>query len=154
MSHFNIESKIESLLQPIISNLEYELYDVQYVKEGKDYYLRIIIDKPEGISIEDCEKVNNAIDEPLDRADLISDSYFLEVSSPGIERTLRKDWHFEKQIGQKVNVKLFKGIEKQKEFEGILKNYTPSELELDVEGNVINIDMKNVAIAKTVADIF
>ena len=85
---------------------------------------------------------------------MISDSYFLEVSSPGIERTLRKDWHFEKQIGQKINVKLFKGIEKQKEFEGILKSYTPSELELELDENIINIDMKNVAIAKTVADIF
>lgn len=154
MSHINVEAKIENLLKPIINNLQYELYDVQYVKEGKDYYLRIIIDKNEGISIEDCEKVNNEIDEMLDREDIISTSYFLEVSSPGIERLLRKPWHFEKQIGNKVNVKLFKAIDGQKEFEGILKNYNENGLEIEIEKETLSIDIKNIALAKTVSDIF
>ena len=94
----NVETKVENLLEPIITNLNYTLYDVQYQKEGKDYYLRVTIDKPGGISIEDCETVNRAIDDILDEANLIKESYFLEVSSPGIERILRKPWHFENQI--------------------------------------------------------
>ena len=116
MSNRNIESQVEVLLEPIIQNLGYILYDIQYIKEGKDFYLRVTIDKPEGISIEDCETVNGAIDEPLDKMDYNKESYFLEVSSPGLERVLRKEWHFEKQMGNKIQVKLFKSIEKKKEF--------------------------------------
>lgn len=154
MSHENIESRIEKLLKPIITNLEYELYDVVYVKEGKEFYLRIIIDKIDGISIEDCEKVNNAIDEVLDEADLIKEGYFLEVSSPGIERNLRKSWHFEKQIGNEINIKLFKSVEGQKDITGILKSYNGDNLELEVENKILNIETKNIAIAKVVADLF
>lgn len=87
----SIEGKIEKLVETKITNLGYELYDVQYVKEGKDYFLRIFIDKPKGISLEDCEKVNNEITDLLDTADYIKQQYFLEVSSPGIERILRKE---------------------------------------------------------------
>lgn len=154
MSHNNIESKVETLIEPIIHELEYDLYDVQYVKEGKDYYLRIIIDNLKGITIEDCEKVNNAIDEILDEADFINTSYFLEVSSPGIERILRKPWHYEKQIGNKICVKLFKAINKQKEIEGILKEYNKEEIQLEKENETIKIEVKNIAMAKTIADIF
>lgn len=154
VTNHNIESKIENLLTPIIHQLDYELYDVQYEKQGKDYYLRIIIDKTGGISIEDCEKVNHAIDAVLDEADIISTSYFLEVSSPGIERVLRKDWHFEKQIGNEINIKLFKPMEKQKELKGILKSYQKDELELEIDTKIWKIDTKNIAIAKTVAELF
>ena len=154
MSNSNIESKVQKLVEPIVNELGYELYDVLYVKEGKDYYLRIIIDKEDGINIDDCEKVNRGIDEPLDEADFIKESYFLEVSSPGIERVLRKTWQYEKQIGNKINLKLFKAIDKQKEIEGILKQYSEDELQLLVDEEIINIDIKNIAIAKTVADIF
>ena len=94
MSISNIETKVENLLQNIIENIGYELYDVQYVKEGKDFYLRIVIDKEDGIDLNDCEKVNDAINDILDEADYIKDQYFLEVSSPGLERTLRKDRRF------------------------------------------------------------
>ena len=86
----SIESKVEKRLKPIIENLNYELYDVQYVKEGKDYYLRIIIDKDGTIDINDCEIVNNAITDILDEEDYIKEQYYLEVSSPGLERVLRK----------------------------------------------------------------
>lgn len=154
MSKNNIESKIEELIEPVINKLNYELYDVQYVKEGKDYYLRIIIDKTDGISIEDCEKVNNEINDLLDEVDYIKESYFLEVSSPGIERLLSKPWHYEKQIGNKINIKLYKPIDKKKEFEGILKSYNQDELELEVDDNKIKIENKNIATARTVADAF
>ena len=91
----SIEEKVEVLLEKKIEELGYELYDVEYAKEGKDYYLRIFIDKPEGITIDDCEKVNDAIKDKLDEEDYIKQQYFLEVSSPGIERILRKDKHLE-----------------------------------------------------------
>ncbi len=152
VANSNIESKIEQLLLPIIQDLQYELYDVQYIKEGKDYYLRITIDQPNGISLEDCETVNRAIDDVLEEADIIKTSYFLEVSSPGIERILRKPWHFEKQIGNKIVVKLFKAIDKQKELEGILVTYQKDELSLQIEEKLIKIENKNIAVAKLAGD--
>ena len=97
MAENNIESKVTKLLEDTIIHLGYELYDVRYEKEGKDYYLRIVIDKPNGIDINDCEKVNNAINDMLDEADYIKEQYFLEVSSPGVERVLRKEKHFKAQ---------------------------------------------------------
>lgn len=155
MSHIHVESKIETLIKPIINDLNYILYDIQYVKEGKEYYLRITIDNDNHrIGIEDCEKVNNAIDEILDCADIIKESYFLEVSSPGIERTLRKPWHFEKQIENEINVKLFRPIDKQKEFTGILKGCQDEAIELKIDEKVLKIDIKNIATAKSVATIF
>lgn len=154
MATQNIETKVENLIQPIIHDLGYELYDVQYLKEGKDYYLRITIDKPEGITIEDCETVNHAIDEILDEVDFINTAYFLEVSSPGLERMLRKPWHFEKQIGNQIQVKLFQAIEKQKELQGILIESNENELKMQINEKLIKIEKKNIAVAKTVADIF
>ena len=91
----NIEEKVENLIKKNIEDIGYELYDVIYLKEGKNYTLRIVIDNEKGISLEDCEKVNNEITDILDEADYIKDQYFLEVSSPGIERLLRKDWQLE-----------------------------------------------------------
>ena len=102
MADKNIESRVIDLIEPIIENIGYMLYDLLYVKEGKDYYLRVIIDKPEGIDINDCVTVNDAITDILDEADYIKDAYMLEVSSPGIERVLRKDKHFEAQLGNEI----------------------------------------------------
>ena len=82
----NIEEKVENLLKEKIENIGYDLYDVEYAKEGKNYFLRIYIDKPEGIDLKDCEKVNDEISDILDEVNYIKDQYFLEVSSPGIER--------------------------------------------------------------------
>ena len=150
MAESSIEAKVEKLLEKIISDLGYYLYDVLYVKEGKDYYLKIIIDKESGISLEDCETVNNAINDILDEADYIRDQYFLEVSSPGIERTLRNQRHFEKEIGNEILLKLFKPINKQKEVIGVLKEYNNKEIVLQVEKEDIIIDLKNIALAKTI----
>ena len=150
MASTSIETRVEELLKSIIENIGYELYDVRYEKEGKDYYLRIIIDKPEGIDINDCEKVNNSINDILDEADYIKDQYFLEVSSPGLERILRKDKHFEKQIGNEISLKLFKAIDKQKELIGILEEYNKDELTIKVDDKTLKINLKDIAIAKTV----
>lgn len=150
MASNNIESKVENLLKNIIENLGYELYDVLYEKEGKDYYLRIIIDKPSGIDINDCEKVNNEINDILDEADYIKEQYFLEVSSPGIERTLRKEKHFLSQIGNEISIKLFKPINKQKELIGILEEYNEKELTIKTDESTIKIDLKDIALVKTI----
>ena len=151
MASVNIESKVEVLLEPIITNLGYGLYDVRYEKEGKDYYLRIIIDKPEGIDINDCETVNNNINDVLDEADYIKEQYFLEVSSPGLERVLRKPNHFLSQIGNEISIKLFKPIEKKKEFIGILEEFNiQAGITLKIDNTTMKIDLKDIAVAKTI----
>ena len=106
----SIEERVENLVEPKVKELGYNLYDVQYAKEGKDYFLRIFIDKPEGIDLNDCEKVNDGINSLLDEADYIKEQYFLEVSSPGIERVLRKDSHLQSAIGKEIEIKLFKPL--------------------------------------------
>lgn len=146
----NIEEKIESLVTKPINNLGYDVYDVQYVKEGKDYYLRIFIDKPDGIDLNDCEKVNNEINNLLDEADYIKDQYFLEISSPGIERILRKDKHLKDNIGKMVEVKLFKPINKQKTIEGILNNFDNDFILLKTNDDEIQISRKDISVIKTI----
>ena len=146
----NITAKVTELVENIINDLGYDLYDVEYLKEGKDYILRITIDNDKGINIEDCEKVSNAINDILDSADYIKDQYNLEVSSPGLERILKKDKHFEKQIGNEVYIKLYKSVNGLKEVQGILKEYSPEKLILDVDNNKIEIECKDIAIAKTI----
>lgn len=146
----NIEKKVEELLKPVIEKMNYDLYDVIYEKEGKDFYLRIFIDKPEGIDINDCEKVNNEINDILDEADYIKEQYFLEVSSPGVERLLRKEKHFQSQIGNDISIKLFKPINKQKELIGTLVEYNKDELTIKVSDETIKINSKDIAVTKTI----
>lgn len=117
------ESKTEQLLSPIAEKYGVEIYDVEYVKEGKEWYLRAYIDKPEGVNINDCENVSRALSDALDAEDFIPDAYILEVSSPGLGRALKKDRHLEKSLGAEVEIKTYKPIEGQKEFEGILKAF-------------------------------
>ncbi len=122
------EAKTEALLLPIVAQYGVEIYDVEYVKEGSDYYLRAYIDKPEGVNIIDCENVSRALSDALDQDDFIPDAYILEVSSPGLGRTLKKDKHLEKSIGQEVEIKLFKAIDKCKEFVGVLDSFDTENL--------------------------
>lgn len=151
MASNNIESKVQNLLEKIINDLGYDLYDVIYEKEGKDYYLRIIIDKTDGIDINDCEKVNNAINDILDEADLIKDQYFLEVSSPGVERNLRKEKHFKGQIGNEILVKLYKPLNNKKEIQGTLEDYIDDQVVIKTEDNEsLKINKKDIALAKTI----
>ena len=144
----NIEEKVENLIKTEVENLGYELYDVQYAKEGKDYYLRIFIDNQTGIDLNDCEKVSDAINPILDTADYIKEMYFLEVSSPGIERVLRKEKHFEKAIGKEIEIKFFKPIEKKKELVGILEKYDENVIYLSVDEKQIQIERKNISLMK------
>lgn len=145
-----LEEKIENLVKPIIVDLGYSLFDVVYVKEAKDYYLRIFIDSEAGISLEDCEKVSNAINDILDEKDYIKDQYFLEVSSAGLERVLRRDEHLEANIGNEIEIKLFKNIENKKVYQGILKSFDNEFIVIEEENNEINLERKNIAIIKTI----
>lgn len=150
----NIEEKVEQLIKTRVEELGYQLYDVQYVKEGQNYFLRIFIEKENGdIDLNDCEKVNDGINEVLDSADYIKDQYFLEVSSTGIEKVLRKDRHLESNIGNKIEVKLFKPINKQKEFVGNLKSFNENEIILSLDNQTeIKINRKEISLIKTFFD--
>ena len=142
-----IEERVEELIKDKIENIGYSLYDVEYAKEGPNYYLRIFIDSEKGIDLNDCEKVSNEINEKLDEADYIKEQYFLEVSSPGVERILRKDRHLEQNIGKQVEVKLFKKDENgNKNYIGELKKFDEQSVTIDE----VNIDRKNIAQIKTV----
>ena len=146
-----IEEKVESLVKDKIEKIGYELYDVIYTKEGSNKILRIVIDSEKGISLDDCEKVNNEIKETIDEANPIEEQYFLEISSPGIERLLRKDWQLKKFKGTEVNIKLFKKDENgKKEYTGTLGDITESTLDVEVEGENTTIDRKIISQVKTV----
>ena len=149
----NIEERVEELVKSPIESLGYTLYDVQYVKEGKDYFLRIFIDNKENsISLEDCEKVNNEVEPLLDTADYIKEQYFLEVSSTGVERLIRKQTHFEQNINEMVSVNLFKPVNGSKEFIGILKSFDNNTINIQVDEEIIELDRKNIALVKKYYD--
>lgn len=142
-----IEERVEELLKDKIENIGYSLYDVEYAKEGQNYYLRIFIDSPKGIDLNDCEKVSNEINELLDQADYIKEQYFLEVSSPGVERILRKDSHLAQNIGKQVEAKLYKKDENgNKNYIGELKAFDNDTITIDE----FKFDRKNIAQLKTV----
>ncbi len=141
------EKNVYDMVLPIIEELGYELYDVEYVKEGKDYFLRIYIDAEKGIDLDDCEKVSNAIDGILDEQDPISTSYSLEVSSCGLERNLREEKHYEMAIGKQIEVKFFKPINSKKELVGVLKKIQNGVITLD-DGQEENVNLEDVASAK------
>lgn len=161
----NIEVKVENSIKKTIEDLGYILYDVQYVKEGQNYFLRVFIEKAEGsIDLNDCEKVNDAINDILDTANYIKDQYFLEVSSTGLEKVLRKESHLKENIGNEIQINLFKPIEneikdkkkkinKQKEIYGKLKDFNEENIILELEdGKILNIERKNISQIKTVYD--
>lgn len=147
----SIEEKVEKLLEPIIESIGYELYDVEYAKEGKNYFLRIFIDNEKGIDLNDCEKVNDAITDILDEENYIKEQYFLEVSSPGIERVLRKNKHLQQNIGKLINVKLFKkDDDNKKEYIGELKEFDDAKIVIEQEEKNIKIERKNISQIKTI----
>ena len=141
------ENRTEELLTPIAEVSQVEIYDVEYVKEGSDYYLRAYIDKPEGVNILDCENVSRALSEALDKADFI-----LEVSSPGLGRTLKKDKHLQKSIGEEVEIKLFKPIDKCKEFSGILESFNADNITITEDGSPRTFARADIALIRLALD--
>lgn len=147
------EARFEKLLLPITEDNGVEIYDVEYVKEGSDWYLRAYIDKEGGVTIEDCEKVSRAVSEVMDREDFIPDAYILEVSSPGLGRALKKDKHLAKSIGAEVEIKTYKPIEKQKEFSGILEAFDAESITIAPEGQEsIKFARSDVALIRLALD--
>ena len=147
------EAKTEALLSPIAQANGVEIYDVEYVKEGSDYYLRAYIDKPEGVNIIDCENVSRALSDALDKDDFIPDAYILEVSSPGLGRTLKKEKHFMKSMGMEVEVRTYKAIDKCKEFVGILTDYQNGDITIEMEDESIRTFAKaEVALVRLTFD--
>ena len=149
----NYEERFEKILLPITEDAGVEIYDVEYVKEGSDWYLRAYIDKGGGVTIEDCEKVSRAVSEVMDREDFIPDAYILEVSSPGLGRALKKDKHLARSMGEEVEIRTYKPIEKQKEFSGILRDFDAESITIEPEeGTNIKFARSDVALIRLALD--
>ena len=146
------EQKAEALLLPIIEANNFELVDVEYVKEGSNWYLRAYIDKEGGISVDDCEVVSRAFSDKLDEEDFIDDAYIMEVSSPGLGRPLKKEKDFARSIGKLVEIRTYRPIEKQKEFCGELAAYDNNSVTIDEEGTPRTFDKKDIALVRLAID--
>ena len=146
------ESRTEKLLLPIVEKFGVEIYDVEYVKEGSDWYLRAYIDKEGGVNIIDCENVSRAFSDVLDEHDFIKDAYILEVSSPGLGRTLKKDRHLLKSIGMEVELKTYKPINKCKEFAGVLESFDENEIVINENGTKKQFNRADIAIIRLALD--
>ena len=131
------EQKTEEILLPIVNELGFELVDVEYVKEGGTWYLRAYVDKPGGISINDCEAVSRRLSDILDEKDFIDDSYIMEISSPGLGRPLKKEKDFKRSLGEEVEVRTYRMIDKKKEFTGILKDYDADTVTIQLEDETL-----------------
>ena len=127
------EQKTEEILLPIVEKNGFELWDVEYVKEGGNWYLRAYIDKPGGINVDDCEVVSRELSDILDEKDYIDEAYILEVSSPGLGRPLKKEKDFERSLGGEVEIRTYRMIDRQKEFTGILKSYDKETVTIEME---------------------
>lgn len=147
------ELKTEELVNPLVKANNFELVDVEFVKEAGTNYLRIYIDKEGGITIDDCEIISRALSDLLDEKDFIDEAYILEVSSPGLGRPLKKDKDFARSIGEDVDIKLFKPIDKQKEFSGVLEAYDDKEITIKLdEDTIMKFNRKDIALIRLAFD--
>ena len=147
------EQKTEKLLEPILEANHFELVDVEYVKEGGSWYLRAYIDKPGGITVDDCEIVNRALGDLLDEHDFIEESYILEGSTPGLGRPLKKERDFARSLGEEVEIRTYRMVNKQKEFRGILKAYDKDTVTIETEEEEEQIfERENIALIRLAFD--
>ena len=145
MNKKEIEKITYDITSDIIKETDYKIVDVEYVKEGQIKYLRVYIDKPQGISIDDCSNINMQLSKRLDMIDPIEEQYFLEVSSPGIDRPFKTDKDFEENINNEVEIRLYKAIDGNKTYTGKLLKKDKEKITIDVLGKPMNIDMKNIS---------
>jgi ribosome maturation factor RimP len=151
--HEVYEQKTEKLLEPVLQENGFTLYDVEYVKEGSNWYLRAFIDKEGGITVDDCELVSRRLSDLLDQNDFIPDAYILEVSSPGLGRQLKKEKHFEKSIGEEVEIRLYKPVDKKKELSGKLVDFNQNVLVIEtVDQKRMEIPRANAAMVRLKLD--
>lgn len=147
------ETRTEAFLIPLVEKHQFELVDVEYVKEGSDWYLRAYIDKEGGIAIGDCETISRILSDWLDQEDFISDSYILEVSSPGLGRPLKKEKDFVRSMGKEVEIRLYRPRDKQKEFTGILAEYDKDTVTIEMEdGSRMVFERPEIALIRLAFD--
>lgn len=142
------EQKALALLEPIVENCGFELVDVEYVKEAGTWYLRGYIDKPGGITVNDCETVSRLFSDRLDEKDFIQDSYVMEISSPGLDRPLKKEKDFQRSIGKDVEIRTYRPIEKQKEFYGVLTAFDDHSVTIGEDGAERVFERKDIALIR------
>ena len=147
-----ITETVWQLVQPVAEANGVELWDVEFVKEAGTQYLRVFIDKDGGVDINDCEHVSRALSDALDREDFIEEAYILEVSSPGLGRALKKDKHFEKSLGEEVEVKTYKPVDGSKEFAGILKSYDDKTITIEIDNIEISFAKSDIALIRLALD--
>lgn len=148
MKRSEIESYVEGLVMPIIEEGNFELVDVEYVKEGANWYLRVYADKEGGINIDDCVTISRALEVKLDEKDMIPDAYILEVSSPGLGRQLKKDRDYKRSLGEEIEFKLYKARDKQKEFTGFLKDFDENTFTITIDDEDVVFERKEVAMMR------
>ena len=147
------EQKAQAMAQPIIDQFGFELVDVEYVKEAGNWYLRFYIDKEGGITVDDCEAVSRRFSDILDEKDYIEDSYIFEVSSPGLGRPLKKEKDFKRNLGEEVEIRTYRAIDRQKEFVGILKSYDENTVTITYEDETEQtFDRKEIALIRQALD--
>ena len=147
------EQKTEEILLPIVEKNGFELVDVEYVKEGGNWYLRAYIDKPGGINVDDCEIVSRELSDILDEKDFIDEAYILEVSSPGLGRPLKKEKDFKRSLGQEVEVRTYRMMDRKKEFTGILKDHDKDTVTIEMEdGSLKTFEKGDIALIRLAFD--
>lgn len=142
------EARTEELLLPIITENNFELVDVEYVKEAGNWYLRAYVDKEGGISINDCEMVSRALEAKLDEADFIDDAYILEISSPGLTRPLKKDKDYNRNIGKLIEFRLFQPVEGCREYTAVLVSYDSGHIVVEADGRQFVVERSNLAMIR------
>lgn len=143
------EQMTEQLITPIIDAHHFELVDVEWVKEGSNYYLRVYIDKEGGITVDDCEVINREFGDILDEKDYIAENYIFEVSSPGLDRPLKKEKDFARSIGKDVEIRLYRPVDKKKEFVGVLDSYDKSSVTIELDdGQKMTFDRTAIALIR------
>ena len=139
-----VEEAIEKLAEEILADTEYEVVDVEYVKE-RDWYLRIFIDKDGGVGLDDCQKISNLLGDKIDNENIIKDRYILEVSSPGLDRALKKEKDFKRELGKKIDITLYKAVDGDKNLVGTLTGYTKDSITID---ETKEIALKDIALVR------
>lgn len=143
--HEKYAVQTEAFLQSLQKTMDFEIVDVEFVKEGGNYFLRAYCDKEGGIGIDDCADISRRLSEWLDKEDFISESYTLEVSSPGLGRQLKKDRDFARELGKEVDVKTFKAMGRRKFFSGTLKSFDDDTVTIEEEGQEVRFERKNIS---------
>lgn len=152
--HEIYEQRATGLLAPILDEMDFELVDVEYVKEAGNWYLRSYIDKPGGITVDDCEAVSRLFSDRLDQEDFIEDSYIMEVSSPGLDRPLKKEKDLKRSLGKKVEIRTYRSVGKEKEFYGILCAYDDNSVTIEGDGHrQIGFLKKDIALIRLALDL-